>query len=164
MKELRFLLGVLAAISFSIFLSYHFGYRDREVVSRSMLFVPANKMITESSVIIKKDQILVINAGGAVNSSKNCYDSAFRWVGPEGSNWSWGKRKRRVNSSFMSLIAKIGDQDWFKIGRGFRKRFSEGGQLFFAVNDDLYDRSGRFRPDWIDDNQGRFVVEVVVKK
>ncbi len=128
--------------------------------------VLANKLIVDSTLQAKKGQGIIITATGQANGCKNRYDAAYGWIGPEGRKWSWNKKRKRPlgpDSPFMALCAKIGENGkWFKVGQQISFRAPQSGKIFFTVNDDIYDASGRFRPDWIKDNEGEFIVKVKI--
>lgn len=128
--------------------------------------VLANKLIVDSTLRVKKGQGIIITATGQVNGCKNRYDAAYGWIGPEGRKWSWNRNRKRPlgqDAPFMTLCAKIGESGkWFKVGKEKTFTVLRGGKLFFTVNDDFYDEFGKFRPDWIKDNEGGFVVKVKI--
>ncbi len=128
--------------------------------------VPADKPVTNSTLQVKKGQKVIMIASGKVNGCRNSYDAAYGWTGPDGRIWSWNAKRRRplgsTDSPFMALCAKIGDGNWFKVGQKKSFTSAQEGQLFFTVNDDAYDRLGRFRPDWFKDNEGAFIIKVEI--
>ena len=128
--------------------------------------VSANRLEVDSTLEVKKGQGIIITATGQVNSCKNRHDGAYGWTGPEGRKWSWNKDRKRVlgqDAPFMALCAKVGESGkWFKVGRKISFRVLQSGKIFFTVNDDIYDASGRFRLDWRKDNEGRFIVKVII--
>jgi len=128
--------------------------------------VPANRLEVNSTIVAERGQNIVITATGQVNGCKNHYDAAYGWTSPEGRKWGWNKDRKRVlgqNAPFMALCAKIGkDGEWFKVGRKINFTAHQSGKIFFTVNDDIYDASGRFRPDWMEDNEGKFIVNVII--
>ncbi len=127
--------------------------------------VLARKMVTDSTVQVTKGKKVIITAIGKVNSCSDRNDGAFGWTGPEGRRWSWdAKRKRTLgstNSPFMALCVKIGENgEWFLVGTNKVFLAKQNGKLYFTVNDDIYDSRGRFRPDWMRDNVGKFIVNI----
>ncbi len=128
--------------------------------------VLANRLEIDSTLEVKEGQVVIITASGQVNGCKSQYDAAYGWTGPEGRKWDFDpKRKRPLGpgSPFMALGAKIGENGkWFKVGKKINFRATEGGKLYFTVNDDIHDSQGRFRPGWIKDNEGQYTVKIKI--
>lgn len=147
---------------------------------RVSLYVPA-KAPYQSSIFVKRGQKIIITASGKVNSMPESWsrDGSYRWVGPDG----WGKEnpgfitQARGNLggplpsdySYLALAARvfptkpmITDGKWELVGSQNTIVADRDGYLHFVVNEKTVDQYGHYKPDWLENNQGGFQVEVSV--
>lgn len=147
---------------------------------RVSLYVPA-KAPYQSSIFVRRGQKITITASGKVNSMPESWsrDGTYRWVGPDG----WGKEnpgfitQARGNLggplpsdySYLALAARvfptkpmITDGKWELVGSQNTIVADRDGYLHFVVNEKTVDQHGSWRPDWLENNQGGFQVEVSV--
>lgn len=126
--------------------------------------IPADEFAINSTLQVQKGQRVKIIATGKANGCNNRNDAAYRWTGPEGWEFFWDQKRGRAlpYSPFMALGVKIGNGEWFEVGKRTTFTASQDGNLFFTVNDEIYDEANRFRLDWRRDNEGSFVTNIKI--
>jgi hypothetical protein len=110
-------------------------------------FVDSSKMYGTSFGYLENNRFLIIEASGKAVwiNNPNARPVTFLDSDPDGRTSIPGldsEEFKQFNKNYLcpdappgALIGKVGNSEWFFVGKSFKRRFSKGGAIMLAIND-----------------------------